>query len=309
MANLSVEYLGLRLRNPLIAGSSPLADSLDGALRLEEAGAGAVVLRSLFEEQITGSAAPEDGAFTPDGYFAHLARVKQELRIPVLGSLNGSTRGDWLDHAKRIESAGADALELNLYLMSTDGWDPPQLIERRTEEVVRAVKALVKIPVAVKLSAFYTSVPHLAQRLDGAGADGLVLFNRYCLPDLDLEVGSVVPGLPLSDVTELPLRLHAIALLSGRIRASLAVSGGVESANDALKCVAAGAHAVQMVSALYRQGPGFLRGVLDEMAAWLDAKGCSTLDEFRGRLSLQHCPDPHTWQRGQYRRALRGTTT
>jgi dihydroorotate dehydrogenase (fumarate) len=306
MADLSVEFMGLKLPNPLIAGSSPLADSTDGARRLEDAGAAAIVLRSLFEEQLTGVEGAEGAAFSPEEYMAHLVRVKETVHIPVFGSLNGSSRGGWLEQARRIEQAGADALELNLYLMSTDAWDPPQVIERRTEEVVRAVKSLVRIPVAVKLSAFYTSIPNLVQRLDAAGADAFVLFNRYCLPDFDLETGAPVPAMPLSDPTELPLRLHATALLSGRIRAAIAVSGGVASSTDALKAVAAGAHAVQMVSALIRQGPECLRRVREGMSAWLDVHGHASLAEFRGRLNLAHCPDPHAWQRGQYRRALRG---
>jgi dihydroorotate dehydrogenase (fumarate) len=307
MADLSVRYLGLKLPHPLIAGASPLADSVDSARRLEEGGAAALVLRSLFEEEIAGVADPGEGGFRPDDYIAHLERVKAAVRIPVLGSLNGSTRGGWLDQARRIERAGADALELNLYLMATDEWDPPQVIERRTEEILRAVKGLVEIPVAVKLSPYYTSLPHLAQRLDADGADGLVLFNRYCLPDLDLETGTVVPGLPLSDSTELPLRLHAMAILYGRLRASLAVSGGVESATDALKAVASGAYAVQMVSSILRHGPDWIRRVRDGMSAWLDAHGHASLDSLRGTLSLARCPDPHAWQRAHYLRVLRGS--
>jgi len=305
MADLSVKYLGLPLKNPLIAGSSPLADSIDGARRLEEAGAAAIVLRSLFEEQFAAPEAPETAAFSPDAYLAHLAQLKKAVGIPVFASLNGSGRGRWIDQAARIEAAGADGLELNLYLMATDCWEPPQAVERRTEEVVRTVKALVRIPVAVKLSAFYTSVPNLVQRLDSAEADGVVLFNRISLPDIDLENSGVHPGIPLSDAAELPLRLHAAAVLFGRIRPSIALSGGVSTSIDALKAVAAGADAIQMVSALIRRGPECLGRVLEGMSSWLDAHGHASVDHLRGKLSLLRCPDPHAWQRGRYRRVLR----
>jgi dihydroorotate dehydrogenase (fumarate) len=218
----------------------------------------------------------------------------------VIGSLNGTSRGGWLRYAKLIEEAGADALELNVYTVATDSFDPPQAIERRTLELVRVVRALLRIPLAVKLSPFYTSVPHLAQQLDQAGAQGIVLFNRFYQPDLDVEELEVVRSLRFSDSSELLLRLRWLAILSGRVSASLAVSGGVHTGLDAVKAVMCGAHAVQMVSSLITRGPGHLRIVLDELKAWMETHEYASLAQMQGSMSLLKCPDPKAYERANY---------
>ncbi len=322
MADLRTRWLGLDLPHPFVVGASPLSDSPDGARRLEEAGAAAIVLRSLFEEQMQPESLPaypigdpavddlpcapgaEEFAVSPAEYFDLLSRLKAALRIPVVASLNGTSFGPWLDQARDIERAGADALELNLYAVSTDPWDPPQTLERRTVEIVRAVRSLVKIPVSVKLSPYYTSVPHLAQQLELAGADGVVLFNRFYQPDVDIEKRSIVRSMRLSDPAELLLRLHEAAILAGRLRGSIAISGGVHSSIDALKAVACGAHAVQVVSVLLKQGLGQLRRLREGMEAWMDRHGVPALDGFRGCMSLLKCPDPRSWERVNYMRIL-----
>src|SRR4029078_1749679 len=275
--DLSTEYLGLMLPHPLVAGASPLSDDLDGVKRLEDAGAAAIVLRSLFEEQITreqmseyinldshgesfGDAAsyfPTAHAFHmgPFEYLEHLRLAKKAVRIPVMASLNGATPGGWIEYARLMAQAGADALELNLYRISTNAETTSRDIERQAVETVREVKKAVTIPGAVKLSPFYTALAHLARELDQAGADGLVLFNRFYQPDIDPEELTATRTLHLSDSSELPLRLHWMAILSGRVRASLAVTGGVHTALDVVKSTMTGAHITQMVSALLKHGP------------------------------------------------------
>ncbi|HEX7898027.1 MAG TPA: dihydroorotate dehydrogenase-like protein [Planctomycetota bacterium] len=311
MADLRTRWLGLDLPHPLIAGSSPLADTVDGARRLEEAGAAAIVVRSLFEEQIEGirpfdgaAMEPEEFVMGPAEYVDHIARLKQAVRIPVIGSLNGTATGPWLDQARRIQAAGADALELNIYALTTDPWDPPQVIERRTVGIVRAVRAQLKIPLSVKLSPFYTSLPYISQEIEEAGADGVVLFNRFYQPDVDIEKGTVTRATRLSDSSELLPRLHELAILFGRFKGSMAVSGGVHTAEDALKAVACGAQAVQLVSVLLRDGLPRLGRMREEMSAWLDRRRVPTLELYRGSLSLLRCPDPKAWERINYLRAV-----
>jgi dihydroorotate dehydrogenase (fumarate) len=316
MVNLRTRWLGLDLPHPFVVGASPLSDTVDGVRRLEEAGAAAVVLRSLFEEQLQEpkppliplleDAGPEEFPVAPAEYLHLISRMKAAVRIPIVASLNGTSFGPWLEQARGMENAGADALELNVYAVSTDPWDPPQVIERRTVEIVRAVRALVRIPVSVKLSPFYTSVPHLARQLELAGADGVVLFNRFYQPDVDIESRAVVRALRLSDPSELLVRLHETAILSGRLQGSIAVSGGVHSDVDALKAVACGAHAVQVVSLLLKQGLGQLRRLREGVEAWMERHGAASLDDFRGCLSLLRCPDPRAWERAHYMRMLQG---
>lgn len=304
MADLKTTWLGLRLPNPLVVGASPLADTVEGARRLEEAGAAAVVMRSLFEEQF-GDAPTERFIMNPGQYVAHLARLKRALKIPVVASLNGSMPGRWLDQAARVEAAGADAIELNIYAVPTEPWDPPQVIERRTEEIVRALRGRVRIPLAVKLSPYYTSLPYLAQRIEEAGADGFTLFNRFYPMDVDLESGALTRVPRLSDSTELPLRLHETGILYGRVKGTLAVSGGVHTSADALKAVACGAHVVQLVSVLLKEGPERLRTLLEETRAWLERREIASFDAFRGSLSLLRCPDPRAQERADYMGHLR----
>lgn len=326
--DLSTTYLGLTLPHPLVAGASPLADDLDGARRLEDSGAAAIVMRSLFEEQIAreqmseyfnldnhGESSAEASSYFPSPhsfalgpfqYLEHLHRVKEAVGIPVIASLNGATPGGWLEYARLMAQAGADALELNLYRISTDPETNSGWIEHQAVETVREVKKAVRIPIAVKLSPFYTAFAHLARGLDGAGADGLVLFNRFYQPDIDAEELVATRTLHLSDSTELLLRLHWLAILSGRVRASLAATGGVHTALDVVKATMAGAHVTQMVSALLRHGPGHLRSVLADLTAWLQEHEWDSLSKMRGNMNLARVPDPDAYERANYMLMLQG---
>ena len=326
--DLSTAYLGLTLAHPLVAGASPLSDDVDGVRRLEDAGAAAIVLRSLFEEQITREQlseydnidihaesfaeaasyfpSPDAFALAPFEYLNHLRRAKDAVRIPVIASLNGSTPGGWIEYARLMEQAGADALELNLYRIATDPRTTSVDIERQAIETVREVKRAVAIPVAVKLSPFYTAFAHVAFELDGAGADGLVVFNRFYQPDIDTEELTASRTLHLSDSSELRLRLHWMAILSGRVRASLAVTGGVHTALDVVKATMAGAHVTQMVSALLIHGPGHLKVVRHDLEAWMQEHEWERLAQMRGNLSLSKVPDPDAYERANYMLMLRG---
>ncbi len=329
--NLSTTYLGLELANPLIPGASPLADHLDTARRLEDAGAAAIVMRSLFEEQIEGEhyqtiehfdmyadLFPEASsffpgasqfAFNPDGYLDHVRRLKSALGIPVIASLNGLSPSGWLRYARLIEQAGADALELNVYHIATQASETAETIEHRVRETAREVREAVKLPLAVKLSPFFTSIPHLARELRTVGVDGLVLFNRFYQPDFDLESLSVVPQLHLSDSSELLLRVRWLAILSGRCSASLAASGGVHTAADAIKAILAGAHAVQIVSALLKHGPNYLSVILQDLQTWMEDQKYDSVRQMQGALSLARCPDPVAFERGNYMRVLNSWQT
>jgi dihydroorotate dehydrogenase (fumarate) len=320
--DLKTEYLGLELAHPLVAGASPLSDDVDGVRRLEDAGASAIVLRSIFEEQVTreqiseyvhlethresfaeaASYFPGQLAFAlgPTPYLEHLRRAKEAVRIPVMASLNGSTPGGWIEYARLIEQAGADGLELNLYHIATNPETSGAEIERLAVETVQAVRRAVTIPVAVKLSPFHTAIAHLARQLEGAGADGLVLFNRFYQPDIDAEELTATPTLHLSDSSELLLRLHWTAILSGRVRVSLAVTGGVHTAVDVVKATMTGAHVTQMVSALLAHGLPHLRTVLGDLVRWLQDHEWSSLAEMRGNLNLSKVPNPDAYERANY---------
>jgi len=320
--DLSTTYLGLKLPHPFMPGASPLVDDLDNVRRLEDAGAAAIVMHSLFEEQITReewfhfratemyresfsealSHFPKSESFAlgPDEYLEQIARIKGAVSVPVIGSLNGTTPGGWLNYARLIEQAGASALELNLYTIAAGADDSSEAIEQRAVEMVCLVKEAVRIPVAVKLSPFYTGLGHFAHRLDETGADGLILFNRFYQPDLDPENLQVMRTLALSTSSELPLRLRWLGLLSGRVRASLAVTGGVHTDIDALKTLMAGADAVQLVSVLLRRGPSHLKTLRAEVAAWMEAHGYESLTQLKGNLSLRACPDPQAYERANY---------
>jgi dihydroorotate dehydrogenase (fumarate) len=324
--DLSTTYLGLRLPHPFMPGASPLVDDLDAVRRLEDAGAAAIVMHSLFEEQITGERqatldtleagaesfgealtyfpAPPVFPLGPDEYLEHLRRVKEAVRIPVIGSLNGHTPGGWIEFASRMEQAGADALELNIYLLATDPSESSSALEARTLDLLRAVKRAVRIPVAAKLSPYYSTLAHFAGQLDALGVDGLVLFNRFYQPDLDVEELEVVRALRLSDSSELPLRLRWLAVLSGRVKGSLAVTGGVHTALDAIKAVMVGAHAVQMVSALLKLGPGHLTRVRREAERWLEEHEYRSLAQAQGSMNLVRCPDPQAYERANYLQVL-----
>ncbi|MBE3072296.1 MAG: dihydroorotate dehydrogenase-like protein [Acidobacteria bacterium] len=325
--DLSTTYLGLRLSNPLMPGASPMADQMDWVRRLEDAGAAAVVLRSLFEEQITYEQQgmihhmeiheeafaealsyfpkPDEFAFGPAQYLEQIRKVKAAVKVPVIASLNGTTAEGWLSYAQQIEQAGADALELNVYFIATDPSETCGHVERRVLDIARAVKHQIKIPVAVKLSPFFSSIAHIAQQLDMIGIDGLVLFNRFYQPDIDLEALEAVPSLHLSDSSELLLRLHWLAILFSKVRATLAVSGGVHGGLDAVKAVMTGASAVQVVSSLLQNGPGHIKTIRDGMVSWLEEHEYTSLDQMRGSMSLERSPDPAAYERGNYMRVLR----
>jgi dihydroorotate dehydrogenase (fumarate) len=323
--NLTTTYLGCSLPHPLMPGASPLVDDLDMVRRLEDAGAAAIVMHSLFEEQIAAeehaavqaaahgdsfgealSYLPGSPAFAlgPDRYLEQLRRIRDAVAVPVIASLNGVTPGGWLEYARLLEQAGAHALELNVYHVATDPAETAAAVESRVLEVLRAVRAAVRLPLAVKLSPFYSALAHLAHELDLLGADGLVLFNRFYQPDIDPEALEVVPALQLSDSSELRLRLRWLAILHGRVRPGLAASGGVHTGLDALKAVMAGADAVQLVSALLRHGPEHLAAVRADLTRWLEEHEYDSLAQARGSMSLLRCPDPVAFERANYLRVL-----
>ncbi len=324
----STSYLGFRLPHPFVAGASPLGYRLDGVKQLEDAGFAAVVLPSLFEEQISArqgagirGMALEDAAFgdalqhfpaqsdyalTPDAYAEHVARLKRCVHLPIIASLNGATAQVWLKFARILEQAGADALELNMYEVTTDFKVPAAAVEQELINVVRDLKRVLTIPVAVKLSPFFTAFGNLAHRLDVAGADALVLFNRFYQPDIDVATGRATPRVELSTNAELLLRLRWIAILHGRVRPGLALTGGVAMPDDGVKALLAGADAVQMTSAILRHGPAFVRQMRTGLEAWMEAHHVSRLDEMRGRASLRSTADRTAFERANYLRALRG---
>jgi len=320
--DLSTKYLGLTLAHPLMPGASPLTDTLDGCKRLEDAGAAALVLRSVFEEQITREELgtvhelvvddasdaealkhfprPNEFAFAPDRYLEHLRQVKAAVGVPVIGSLNGTTRAGWLAYAQQIEQAGADALELNLYHVPTDPRESGVDVERRLLDAVRHLKWTVRIPVAVKLSPFFSSMSNLAVELDALRADGLILFNRFYQPDIDPEMLQAVPRLYLSSPDELLLRIRWLAILCGRVEASLAVTGGVHTGEDVLKAIMAGADVVQIVSALLERGIVYLTHLKRDLSHWLEAHEYDSLRQVHGRVSLMHTPNAEAFERGNY---------
>ena len=319
MVELHTRYLGLELRTPLVASASPLTGSLDDLRRLEAAGAAAVVLPSLFEEQLTREADQvgrllEAGADSlsaavaldaynagPYGYLALVEKATATLEIPVIASLNGVTRGAWVKHATLLEQAGADAVELNIYFVSSSPGLSGSDVEQRYLDLVRAVRQAIGIPLAVKLSPYFSSVVNLARQLVEAGANGLVLFNRFYQPDLDLDTLEVTPRLVLSTSEELRLPLRWIAILHGHLgRASLAASTGVHTAEDAVKVLAAGADVAMMTSALLRNGPEHLTVVEAGLRDWLEGRGMPSVDVLRGVRSQRSIRDPAAWERANY---------
>jgi dihydroorotate dehydrogenase (fumarate) len=295
MADLNTRYLGMELRSPLVASSSPLTGTLDSLLRLEAAGAGAVVLPSLFEEDLAEAARPGPGA-----YVSLVAQATAALSIPVVASLNGVSRGGWASYASRLEEAGADALELNIYYISSRPGLSASEVEWHYLDVVRAVRQATRLPLAVKLSPYFSSLVNLAGQLAEAGANGLVLFNRFYQPDLDIEAMEVLPTLELSTSVELRLPLRWIAILHRRHRVSLAASTGVHTATDVLKVLLAGADVAMLTSALLRNGPDYLRPLEVQVRDWMDRHGFETVDQLRGRLSQRSVPDPATFERANY---------
>lgn len=324
--DLSTTYLGLKLEHPILPGASPLVDDADSVRRLEDAGASAIVLHSLFEEQITQEEVGtihhmemhddsfaealsyfpthERFRFGPDEYLELVSRIRLAVSVPVIASLNGTTRGGWLRYARLIEEAGAHALELNVYDVEADPRIGAAEIEDNIVAMLEDVKGTLKIPVAVKLSSFFTSVAHLAARLDAAGADGLILFNRFYQPDIDIEELEIRHSLQLSSSTELLPRLRWVAALTGRLGCSLAVTGGVHTATDAVKAGMAGANAIQVVSALLRHGPEHLRTLVDGFREWMIAHEYASFEQMRGNMSLDRCPDPRAYERANYVKTL-----
>jgi dihydroorotate dehydrogenase (fumarate) len=324
--DLSTTYLGLKLRNPIVPSASPLSRSVDSMKRLEDAGAGAVVMYSLFEEQITHEFAEiehylsygtesfaealtyfptsDEYNLEPDEYVGLIAKAKQALRIPVIASLNGVSVGGWIRYAKKIEEAGADALELNVYYIPTDPVLTGEEVEHRYVEVLEAVKRTVQIPVAVKLSPYFSAMMHIAQRLVKAGANGLVLFNRFYQPDIDLESLEVTPEVTLSDPTTNRLAMRWIAILRGRVSASLAATSGIHSAEDVLKMLMAGADVTMMCSALLKHGPGRITEVLEGMKKWMLEHEYSSVEQMKGSMSHKSVADPSAFERANYMKAL-----
>lgn len=324
--NLTTTYLGLKLRTPLVPSASPLSEKPDNLKRMEDAGASAVVLHSLFEEQIRGEHAdlerdlfrgsdsyPEALSYFPvarefvvgpEMYLEHIVQAKKALSIPVIASLNGTTFGGWTTFSRQIERAGADALELNFYSVPTDADRSPEDIERDLLTVAAAVKAQVRIPVAIKLSPYYTNLTHFARRLEQHGADGLVLFNRFYQPDIDLDSSEVVPQAQLSTSSALRLPLRWIGILHGRLRLSLAASGGVHRGVDALKLLMVGADVTMLCSSLMRQGIDHLRVIEREMVEWMEQREYESVEQLKGRLSHRRGPAPAAFERAQYVRAV-----
>ena len=324
--DLSTRYLGLTLAHPLMTGASPMVDRLDLVRQLEDAGASAITMHSLFEEQIAMEQRatvhhmeshaesfaealsffpdPSDYNLGPDESLEQIRRIKAAVDLPVIGSLNGATGRGWVDYARMMEQAGADAIELNVYYLATDLDETGLTIEERVVAISRSVKDAVGVPVAVKLSPFFSSIANIAKRLDEARMDGLVLFNRFYQPDIDVEALEVAPRLRLSDPSELLLRVRWLAILSGRVKASLACSGGVHSGLDAVKAVMAGASGVQLVSTLLHHGPGQLRKTREEMVRWMEDHEYESVQQMLGSMSLLRCPDPAAFERANYTRIL-----
>ncbi len=324
--DLSTIYLGFELPHPLIPGASPLAGDMDMVRRLEDAGAPMITLHSLFEEQITGEALamadaadapaesyaeatsylpmPPNFSIGPDEYLELVRRIREAVAVPVVASLNGATEGGWLEYARLMQEAGAQALEMNVFELASDPGETGLQVEDRLLRVLAAVKEGLSIPVAVKLSPYFSSMANMAQRMEQAGADGLVLFNRFYQPDVDVENLEVARSLRLSNPAELPLRLRWLAILSGHVQLSLAATGGVHSAVDVIKAVMTGAHAVQVVSTLLRHGPEQLSKLIQDLGIWLEQYEYTSLEQMRGSMNLVRCPDPKAFARANYMHIL-----
>jgi len=325
--NLSTTYLGLKLRSPLVpSAAQPLTENVDNFKRMEDAGAGAVVMHSLFEEQLTlerrelfesmtqGTDSfaealtyfPEPSEFHvgPEVYLENIQKAKAAVKIPIIASLNGSTPGGWVEYAQKIEKAGADAIELNIYWIPTDPSLSSIRIEDTYVEILRSVKEQVNIPVAVKLSPFFTNFANMARRLEAAGADGLTLFNRFYQPDMDLESLEVTPNILLSTPMAMRVPLRWIAILRDQVGLSLAATSGIHRATDAIKMLMAGADVTMMCSALLRHGVKHITTVENEIRAWMEEHDYESIEQLQGSMSQKNCPDPAAFERAQYMRAV-----
>jgi dihydroorotate dehydrogenase (fumarate) len=327
MIDLSTTYLRLSLKNPLIASASPLCENLDNIRRMEDAGISAVVLHSLFEEQITLQSMDLDHFLSfgtesfsealsyfpdmsyynlgPDGYLEHIRKTKDAVDIPIIASLNGYSTGGWIKYARLMEEAGADALELNIYYVATDPQTTSQDVEQMYVDLVENVSNGIKIPVSVKLSPYFSATANIAQKLTNAGARGLVLFNRFYQPDLDLETLEVVPNLVLSTSDELRLRLRWVAILHGQVDTDLAVTGGVHTAQDVIKCMMTGANAAMMTSALLLRGIGYASKVYMDMLNWMEENEYISVHQMQGSMSQKSVADPSAFERANYMKVLR----
>ncbi len=323
--DLKTKYLGLELANPIVSGSCPLGASLDTIRHLEDAGAAAIVLPSLFEEEIMGAVQaqmemesagagfaeassympnPEGYHVGPDKYLDHLRAAKEAVSIPIIASLNGSSAGGWTNYAQKMEQAGADAIELNTYYLATKADEDGASVEQRTLDIVADVAKAVKIPVAIKLSPFFSSLANLAKKIEANGAKGLVIFNRFYQPDLDIEELDVVPNLRLSSADELRMRLRWLAILSCQTEMSLAATGGAHNAVDVIKAVMTGAHSVQMVSALLIHGPEHIKRTLEAIDFWLTEHEYESLAQMQGSMNMAKVPDAAKLTRANYMKML-----
>jgi dihydroorotate dehydrogenase (fumarate) len=324
--DLSTTYLGLKLRTPLVVSASPLSEEIDSIKQLEDAGASAIVLYSLFEEQLRQDSVelardleygtfstpealtyfpePQEFRLGPEEYLKHIARAKKAVDMPVIASLNGSSAGGWTAYAKAIQHAGADALELNIYYIPTDMELTSVQIEQTYLEILKAVRSAVHIPVAVKLSPFFTNFANMAKRLDLAGANGLVLFNRFYQPDLDLESLEIKPNILLSTPMAMRVPLRWIALLYGKLRANLAGTSGIHRASDVLKMLMAGADVTMLCSALIRHGPRQIGVIERDLVAWMEEHEYSSVTQLKGSMSQKNCAEPSAFERAQYMRAI-----
>jgi dihydroorotate dehydrogenase (fumarate) len=324
--NLSTTYLGMKLKNPIVVSASPLSRSMESMRRLEDAGASAIVMHSLFEEQVTNEAESldfyklygtesyaealtyfpdtRDYHFAPEEYLELVAKAANKLEIPVIASINGVTPGGWISYAKKMEEAGAAALELNVYYIPTSGTMSGVDVENRYVEMLKQVNGAVKIPVAVKLSPFFSSIPNVAQRLVSEGADGLVLFNRFYQPDIDLDELDVKPGVELSDSYANRLPMRWIGILFGKLKASLAATSGIHTAEDVLKLTMAGADVTMMCSALLMHGPEHIAKVLKNVELWMNEHEYESIEQMKGSLSHKSIAEPSAYERANYMKAL-----
>jgi dihydroorotate dehydrogenase (fumarate) len=324
--DLSTTYLGLSLKNPIVPSSSPLSESIDSIRRMEDAGAAAVIMHSLFEEQLTKEShrldhyldygtesfaealsyfpVADDYHVGPDSYLEHIRGAKEACSIPIIGSLNGISTGGWTGYAKQIEEAGADALELNIYYIPTDPRMSAADVEERYVEIVSTVRGATALPLAVKMNPYFSALANIAQRLVDAGANGLVLFNRFYQPDIDLEALEVTPHLVLSNSHELRLPLRWVAMLSGRIDVDLAITSGIHTYEDALKALLAGANVTMMASELLQNGVDRIADVLGDMAIWLREHEYDSVEQMRGSMSQRHVTEPSAFERANYMKVL-----
>jgi dihydroorotate dehydrogenase (fumarate) len=326
MIDLSTHYLGMKLRNPLVVSASPLCKDITNLRHMEDCGASAIVLHSLFEEQIniecneldrflwdnsdlgaeSTTIFPDLGQYNigPDGYLEHIRIAKQTVSIPIIASLNGVSRGGWVSYAREMQQAGADAIELNVYFIPAESGSSSDDIEKLYLDLVAEIRKTVTIPVAVKVGPYFSAFANMAQRLEAAGANAIVLFNRFYQPDFDLDSLEVKPIVTLSNSSELLLRLHWTAMLHGHIKADIAITGGVHTAEDVVKSMMAGAKVTMLASALLQNGVGYLRPLRNQLEAWLERREYESIEQMQGSMSQENVPNPKAFQRSNYMRVL-----